>query len=249
MKTSLAAVVAAAPLLLIGACGDAGARSGGAEKSHPGHGEPGHSCALCDGLEKGVGESKAGTPAAKLETGVLDLTVKSIDGKDVNLADYKGKVVLIVNVASKCGFTEQYEGLEKLYKAKKDAGLVVLGFPSNDFMGQEPGSNSEIAEFCTGRFGVTFPMFEKMAVTGEQASELYKRLTLAAKDMGGAPSWNFTKYLVGRDGQLVARFGSRTTPDDKTLVAALDAQIKAGKAEPKADARSESVPAAKPETK
>jgi glutathione peroxidase len=121
-----------------------------------------------------AGDAKSDSKAAK---SMHDFTVKNIDGKDVNLADYKGKVCLVVNVASKCGYTRQYEGLEKLYKAKKDSGLVILGFPSNDFGGQEPGTEAEIKEFCSSKFNVTFPLFAKIAVKGDSSAPLYSNVT------------------------------------------------------------------------
>jgi glutathione peroxidase len=211
--------------------------SGEKGKTTSSHSEPGHTCPMCEGLKENADKADMktqtptppptppATPAAAATPELLDITVQSIDGKPVNLSTYKGQVVLIVNVASKCGYTRQYQGLEKLYNAKKDAGLVVLGFPANDFLGQEPGSNEQIAEFCKSKYGVTFPMFEKITVTGRKQHELYKRLTAEAKEMGGAPSWNFTKYLIARDGTLVARFGSKTTPEDQALLAAIDAQL------------------------
>jgi glutathione peroxidase len=115
----------------------------------------------------------------------------------------------MVNVASECGCTPQYQGLEKLYKEKKDAGLVVLGFPANNFGSQEPGSNEQISEFCTGKFGVTFPMFEKISVKGEDAHALYKKLAAQPKPIGGEPKWNFTKFVVNREGKVVARFDAQ----------------------------------------
>jgi len=170
-------------------------------------------------------------PAAAAEGGgALDLVVKDIDGKDVNLAGYKGKVVLVVNVASRCGYTPQYAGLEELYTLKKDAGLVVLGFPSNDFGRQEPGTEAEIKAFCTEKYSVTFPMFAKVRVKGEGACDLYRRLA-AATDAGnaplGEPKWNFTKYLIDRKGKVVGKFDSKVAPDDSTLSAAIDAAIAA----------------------
>lgn len=166
---------------------------------------------------------------------VLDFKVKRIDGTEEDLSIYRGKVVLIVNVASKCGFTKQYEGLQKLYESKKDAGgaegsgggLVILGFPANDFRGQEPGSNKEIAEFCTSRFHVTFPMFEKITVTGKDAHPLYQRLAAQPAPVGGegVPGWNFTKFLIDRQGNVVARFDSKVAPDDAALVQKIDALI------------------------
>ena len=149
---------------------------------------------------------------------VLDHEVARIDGDTTSLDDYAGDVLLIVNVASECGFTPQYEGLQGLYEQKKDDGLVVLGFPSNDFMGQEPGTNEEIAEFCESRFGVTFPMFAKIPVTGDKAHPLFAEMNGAV----GAPTWNFNKYLVDREGAVVARYGSNVAPDDPELVAHID---------------------------
>ena len=161
--------------------------------------------------------------AAKKESSVLDFTVKSIDGKDVDLSRFKGKVVLIVNTASKCGMTPQYKGLEQLYKDKKDAGLVVLGFPANNFMGQEPGSDSDIKQFCESTYNVTFPMFSKLSVKGADIAPLYK--ALKADPSGGEPDWNFAKFLVGRDGKLVKFFKAPTKPDNKDLVAAITEQL------------------------
>ena len=151
---------------------------------------------------------------------VYDFTLKNIDGKEVSLADYKGKVLLIVNVASKCGFTGQYDGLEKIYDQYRDRGVVVLGFPANNFMGQEPGTDAEIKEFCSTKFDVSFPMFSKISVKGDDIHPLFQFLT--SGDFAGDVSWNFNKFVIGRDGRVVARFGSRTKPEDKDLVAALD---------------------------
>ena len=155
---------------------------------------------------------------------ILGFTMQRIDGTEAPLADYKGKVVLVVNVASKCGLTPQYEGLEALHEAKSGDGLVILGFPANDFMGQEPGTNEEIAAFCSTEYGVTFPMFAKIAVTGDGAHPLFQSLTAASE----APSWNFTKYLIDRDGRLAKRFGPRTSPQDPELVAEIDRLLAAG---------------------
>jgi len=143
---------------------------------------------------------------------VLGFKVTSIDGKEVDLAQYKGKVVVIVNTASKCGFTKQYEGLEELYRTHKDEGLVVLGFPCNDFNGQEPGTESEIKEFCERTFKVTFPMFAKVHVKGEDAHPLYRHLQAQPAPIGGTPPrWNFTKFVVDREGNVVARFDAEKT--------------------------------------
>lgn len=156
---------------------------------------------------------------------VLGYTMNRIDGTEEKLSTYEGKVVLIVNTASRCGLTPQYKALESLYRAKKDAGLVVLGFPANNFAGQEPGSNTEIAQFCTERFDVTFPMFEKIDVIGDKRHPLYARLAERTKDQGGEPDWNFTKYLVDRRGHVVARFEPRTRPDDPKLLERIDALL------------------------
>ena len=148
----------------------------------------------------------------------LAFTVTGIEGEQVDLERYRGKVVMIVNTASECGLTPQYRGLQSLYETYKDEGLVVLGFPSNDFMGQEPGSDAEILEFCTGEYGVTFPMFSKVNVRGEEKHPLYAKLTGQPDPVGGAVKWNFQKYLVDRSGNVVAMFSPRVGPDDGELV-------------------------------
>lgn len=142
-----------------------------------------------------------------------DYKVKNISGEDVSMSEYKGKVVLIVNTASKCGFTKQYEGLEELYEKYKDQGFVILGFPCNQFGAQEPGGNAEIKNFCTSTFSVTFPMMSKIDVNGDDADPLYKFLK---KEKGGILGddikWNFTKFLIDREGNVVDRFASQKTP-------------------------------------
>lgn len=154
---------------------------------------------------------------------LLDRELRPLAGKTpTSLCQYQGKVLLMVNVASKCGFTPQYEGLEALHERLAPRGFAVLGFPSNDFLGQEPGSEEEIQEFCTLTYGVKFPMFEKMHVKGEHADPLYQALRAAT---GTAPGWNFHKYLVDRDGRVVANFPSRTTPDDPELLARIEALL------------------------
>ncbi|MCC2679871.1 MAG: hypothetical protein K0R29_2447 [Pseudobdellovibrio sp.] len=140
-------------------------------------------------------------------------TVKNAKNEDVKLSDYKGKVVLVVNVASKCGFTYQYEGLQKLYKENKDKGLVVLGFPSNQFLSQEPGSNDDIQKFCKLNYGVDFPVFAKGDVNGDNAQPLYKWLTSQEK-FSGKISWNFNKFLINKKGEVVNRFGSKVKPEE-----------------------------------
>jgi len=163
-------------------------------------------------------------PAKADASYVLDRTMKLIDGKDQDLGAYKGKVVVIVNVASKCGYTVQYQGLEKLYQDKKDNGLVILGFPANNFGGQEPGSNEEVAKFCKDKFGVTFPMFEKVSVKGPDQNELYKKLAGQPAPVGGDPKWNFTKFVVDRTGHVVARFDAKAKGGDlePDLIAKVD---------------------------
>jgi glutathione peroxidase len=148
---------------------------------------------------------------------LLDQDFRVLAGDDVvNLgASYSGKVILVVNTASKCGNTPQYEGLETLYQEYGDDGLVVLGFPSNDFMGQEPGTEEEIQDFCRLTYSVKFPMFEKVVVKGDDAHPFYVQL---AETSGTYPTWNFHKYLIGRDGELIAEFSPRTQPDDPNLL-------------------------------
>jgi glutathione peroxidase len=165
-------------------------------------------------------EMKAGEP-------VLSGKMKLIDGKEQDLAAYKGKVVVIVNVASKCGYTKQYEPLEKLYKEKKEQGLVVLGFPANNFGGQEPGTNEEVLRFCEDKFGVSFPMFEKISVKGEDAHPLYKKLAALPAPVGGEPKWNFTKFVVDREGKVVARIDAKSKVGlEPELVAKIEEELK-----------------------
>ena len=160
---------------------------------------------------------------------IYDFTLKDIDGRDRSLAEFKGQVLLLVNVASKCGFTKQYAGLEKLYQAYKDRGFVVLGFPANNFMGQEPGTEAEIKSFCSLNYGVTFPMFSKISVKGKTIHPLYAYLTDEElhPGSGGAVGWNFNKFLVGPDGKVLAHYGSRTAPEDPELAAAIEAALQA----------------------
>jgi glutathione peroxidase len=150
--------------------------------------------------------------------------MKSIDGQDVDLADYKGKVVLIVNVASRCGATPQYAGLEALYAKYRDRGFVVLGFPANDFGAQEPGSDEQIKEFCSSKYSVTFPMFSKITVKGPGKAKLYEVLTESA-DPAGEIGWNFEKFLIAKDGSIAARFKTRTAPNDPAVVTAIEAEL------------------------
>ena len=153
-----------------------------------------------------------------------EFSVNKINGEPQSLSAYRGQEALVVNTASACGFTPQYAGLEKLWRDYQARGLVVLGFPSNDFGAQEPGSEAEIQTFCSRNFGVSFPLFSKVKTKGAGQSPLYA--FLAAKN--GAPQWNFHKYLVGKDGEVVAAFPSTTAPDDGKLRAAIDAALAAG---------------------
>ncbi len=159
----------------------------------------------------------------------LDFLIKDIDGKKVNLGRYQGNVVLIVNVASKCGFTPQYAGLQKLYSEYKDKGLVILGFPANDFMHQEPGTDKEIKAFCTGKYNVTFPMFSKIVVKGDGQAPLYKFLTEKKTDpqFAGDIGWNFTKFLINRKGEVVARFDTKVDPLNDEVINAIQKELDA----------------------
>lgn len=184
-----------------------------------------------------------------MTTNLQSIPLKTIQGDDASLGDYAGKVALVVNVASKCGLTPQYEGLEKLYETYRDQGLVVLGFPANDFAGQEPGTDGEIAEFCQTTFSVDFPMFSKVSVVGPQKHPLYEALTQAMptakgdkesfrerlRGYGMTPNpdpevlWNFEKFLIARDGTVAARFAPAMSPDDPEIVSAIEAALaKAG---------------------
>jgi glutathione peroxidase len=155
---------------------------------------------------------------------VSDITVKTIDGKDKPLSDYAGDVLLIVNVASYCGYTPQYKGLEQLSQKYKDQGLRVLGFPCNDFGAQEPGTNDEIQQFCDRTYGVTFELFDKVHAKGANQHPLYKTLTDSVSP-AGAVSWNFEKFLIGKNGDVVARYRSGVTPDSPELIAAIEKEL------------------------
>jgi glutathione peroxidase len=164
-------------------------------------------------------------PAIACEGGLLDQTFRKLAAEDqVNLCQaYPGKVLLVVNTASKCGNTPQYDGLEKLYEEYSESGLVVLGFPSNDFLGQEPGTEEQIEKFCRLTYGVRFPMFEKTSVREGDAHPFFAAL---AQSAGTYPTWNFHKYLIGRDGELIAEFSPRTKPYDEKLVAAIEGALR-----------------------
>ncbi len=158
---------------------------------------------------------------------LYDIPLKDIDGKDTSLKAYAGKPILIVNVASKCGFTPQYAGLEELWRKYKDKGLMVLGFPSNDFGAQEPGTNEEIKKFCSSKFDVTFPLFDKLHTKGAEQHPLYTALTGSTSPVPGDVKWNFNKFLIGKDGKIVARYDSKVTPNDAKLTQAIDAALAA----------------------
>src|SRR6476660_277552 len=159
---------------------------------------------------------------------VHEFTMKSLDGKQVPLATFKGKVMLVVNVASQCGYTYQYEGLQALFKKYESQGFVIAGFPANNFGGQEPGSNEEIGAFCKSKFGVTFPMFSKISVKGSDKAPLYQFLTdkKANPTTGGEINWNFTKFLVDRNGKVLQRFDAPVEPESKELTSAIEAALK-----------------------
>ena len=158
---------------------------------------------------------------------IYDFTMKSIDGQQVSLGSYSGKVVLLVNVASKCGFTPQYTALEAVYEKYKDRGLVIVGIPANNFGQQEPGTNEEIKQFCSSKYSVTFPMMAKVSVLGDDQNPLYGYLTGKATDpqFAGDIKWNFTKFLFDRSGKPVARFEPNVTPDSPEVTAAIEAAL------------------------
>jgi glutathione peroxidase len=180
-----------------------------------------------------------------MSTPIYDIPVRRINGEDTNLGEYKGKVLLIVNVASKCGLTKQYEGLEKLYRDYRDKGLVIAGFPANDFKGQEPGTNEEIQSFCSSTFGVDFPLFEKVTVVGEQKHPLYRALIEAQPKTVNSKApwaanlhkygietneepellWNFEKFVVDRSGKVTARFSPDTTAEDPALLKVVESEL------------------------
>jgi glutathione peroxidase len=159
---------------------------------------------------------------------LYDFTMPALKGTPTPLADFKGKVVLVVNVASQCGYTPQYEGLQALYMKYKDQGFVIAGFPANNFGGQEPGTNEEIGAFCRSKYGVTFPMFSKISVKGADKAPLYQFLTdkSANPKTGGEIQWNFTKFLVDREGKVIQRFEPEVEPQSKALVSAVESTLK-----------------------
>jgi len=168
-----------------------------------------------------------GTMFADAEKQVYDFTIKSIEGHSVPLSEFKGKVLLVVNVASRCGFTPQYTALESLYEKYRDRGLVIVGIPANNFGGQEPGTNDEIKTFCSTKYHVSFPMMAKVSVKGEDKTPLYQFLTDKGANpvIGGEIQWNFTKFLFDRNGRPVERFEPNVTPDSPQVIAAIEAAL------------------------
>jgi glutathione peroxidase len=158
---------------------------------------------------------------------LYDIPLKDIDGKDTSLKPYAGKVMLIVNVASKCGFTPQYAALESIYQKYSPQGLVICGFPCNQFGSQEPGTDAEIKQFCSGKYNVTFPMFDKLEVNGDNRHPLYVALAGDSSPFPGKIGWNFTKFLVGRDGKILARFDSAVKPDSEQVTKAIESALAA----------------------
>lgn len=170
--------------------------------------------------------SMAAVDSAPLPANLYGFTLKDIDGRPVKLEKYKGKVIVIVNTASKCGLTPQYAGLEKFYREYKGKGVVVLGFPANDFMGQEPGSEADIKTFCSTKYDVTFPMFSKVAVKGDEKAALYDWLLRSSDRPTEDVEWNFAKFVIGKDGKLVARLKPQDTPDSPALKQAVEKALK-----------------------
>jgi glutathione peroxidase len=168
------------------------------------------------------------TTSAAAETSIYSFTMDDIDGKPVSFETFKGKVLLVVNTASKCGLTPQYEGLQGLYDKYREQGLVILGIPANNFRGQEPGSNEEIKEFCSTKYRVNFPLFSKISVLGEDMHPLYKYLTSGAGniDLAGDITWNFEKFLFDRNGRISARFTPRTKPDSEEVIRSIEDLLK-----------------------
>ena len=164
------------------------------------------------------------SPKGEKQPMIYTFALKSIDGKEVNLSQYRGKALLLVNVASQCGYTPQYEGLQKIYSKYKDRGLIVLGFPANNFGAQEPGTDQEIKTFCSTRYNVTFPMFSKISVKGPDQHPLYQYLTNAATNpkFAGEIKWNFNKFLIDKQGNIGARFDSKDAPESETVVGAIE---------------------------
>ncbi len=170
----------------------------------------------------------APTVTTNMAKSIHEFSVKNIDGQEVKLSTYKGKVALVVNVASKCGYTPQYDGLQAIYTKYKDQGLVILGFPANNFMGQEPGTNEEIKTFCQTKFNVSFPLFAKISVKGDDMHPLYQFLTSKETnpEFAGNITWNFNKFLVDQNGKIIARFDTKEKPEGEKITQAIEAALK-----------------------
>jgi glutathione peroxidase len=221
MKTA-AACLTALSLIALSGCSDSAQKTGAVSVNET----EASSTPAVDPASTDQGATAEGDPVTMGSAYVLNASAETIGGEPVGLDSYRGKVILVVNTASQCGLTPQYAQLQAMYEQHKEDGLVILGFPSNDF-NQERGTNEDIAEFCDARFGVTFPMFSKVVIKGEDAHPLYAKLNALSEE----PSWNFTKYLIDRDGNFVERFDPRTTPNSEALtsrVAELLAQPAAG---------------------
>ncbi len=210
---SINACLAALTIFITGCASVSGQRAPD-EGRHESAPEPGR-----NGKEHPVVVEKAATP--------LDLTVQDMKGNDVLMSRYRGKVVMIVNVASKCGFTNQYGDLQRLHERYAADGLAILGFPANNFLWQEPGTNDRIMRFCSTTYGVTFDMFAKVSVKGRKQCDLYRWLTskTANPAFGGEIKWNFTKFLLDRTGKVIGRFEPRTRPDDPAVISAIEAAL------------------------
>jgi glutathione peroxidase len=179
------------------------------------------------GANSGAKASASGVEKGKAKS-MYDFTLKNSKGQDVKLEEFRGQVVMLVNVASKCGYTPQYEGLQKIYERYREQGFTVLGFPANNFGAQEPGTNEEIQEFCRINYGVTFPVFSKISVKGDDKHPLYKYLTEKESnpEFAGEIKWNFNKFLVGRDGRILARFDSGDKPEDTKVTQAIERALR-----------------------
>ncbi|MDQ1610107.1 MAG: glutathione peroxidase [Pyrinomonadaceae bacterium] len=180
------------------------------------------------GADAGASNSSGSGGGKETAKSVYDFTLKNSKGKDVKLEEFRGQVVMLVNVASKCGYTPQYEGLQKIYERYKGQGFTILGFPANNFGAQEPGTDEEIQEFCRLNYGVTFPVFSKISVKGDDKHPLYKYLTEKESnpEFAGEIKWNFNKFLVGRDGRILARFDSGDKPEDAKVTQAIEQALK-----------------------
>jgi glutathione peroxidase len=179
----------------------------------------------CTPTEVNKLDSMKTEPVASRANSIYEFKSKTIDGKEIVLDKFKGKVLLVVNTASRCGLTTQYKGLEALYQKYKDQNFVILGFPANNFNGQEPGSNEEIAKFCSTEYNVTFPMFSKISVGGDDIDPLYQWL-IDSSDRKEPIEWNFAKFIVNRQGRVVARFAPKLAPDSPEIVATLESELK-----------------------